>query len=115
MWGNVAALTNFTYANSPYAFKGSQANQLATMTKSITHPITNNISTAITATTTFHTPTVTVQATASSIATFPDGTSMVATQASPRRVAVNLYPPTNTVNMNRLYLNALLWSGGLLN
>jgi hypothetical protein len=114
-WGNVSAITNFTYTNSPYVFKGSQANQVATMTKTVTHPITSNISTAITVSATFHTPTVSVQPTATSIATFPDGTSMVAYQTSPRRVAVNLYPITNTANSNQLFLNAILWAGGLLN
>jgi hypothetical protein len=113
-WGNVAAITNFTYANSPYAYRGSQTTQTATMTKTVSHPITSNISTSI-AGNTFCTPTVTVQSNATSIATFPDTTSMVAYQSTPRRVAVNLYPVIGTVNGYRLFLNAILWAGGLLN
>ena len=113
-WGSVPAITNFTYSNSPYAFKGSQANQVATMTKTVASPITSNISTNITASATFYTPTVTVQSNATSIATFPDGTSMVATQTTPRRVAVNLYAVIGTAPGYQLYLNSLLWSGGLL-
>lgn len=113
-WGNVPALTNFTYTNSPYAYRGNQANQTATMTKTVSHPITSNISTAV-AGSAFYTPTVTVQANATSIATFPDGTSMVAYQTAPRRVAVNLYGVVGTVNGYRLFLNSILWAGGLLN
>jgi hypothetical protein len=114
MWGNVTALTNFTYANSPYAYRGSQGAQTANMTKTVSHPITSNISTAV-AGSTFYTPTVVVQSTATSIATFPDGTSMVAYQTAPRRVAVNLFPLAGTVNAYRLFLNSVLWAGGLLN
>jgi hypothetical protein len=113
-WGNVGAITNFTYANSPYAYKGSQTNQTATMTKTVSHPITSNISTSV-AGATFCTPTVTVQSNATSIATFPDNTSMVAYQTTPRRVAVNLYTVIGTVNGYRLFLNSVLWAGGLLN
>lgn len=114
-WGNVSAITNFTYTNSPYVYKGTQGNQIATMTKTVAHPITSNISTAITTSSTFFTNAVSVQPTATSIATFPDGTSMVATQTSPRRVGVNLYAVIGTANGYRLYLNSLLWAGGLLN
>lgn len=114
MWGNVARLTNFTYANSPYDYRGSQGNQTATMTKTVAHPITSNISTSVSGST-FYTPTVTVQGTATSIATFPDSTSMVAYQTSPRRVAVNLFPLAGTSNAYRLFLNSVLWAGGILN
>ncbi len=114
MWGNVAALTNFTYTNCPYVYKGSQGNQAATMTKSVSHPITSNISTAV-AGGTFYTPTIVVQSNATSIATFPDGTSMVAYQTAPRRVGVNVWPLAGTANCYRLYLNSVLWAGGLLN
>ncbi len=114
MWGNVARLTNFTYTNSPYDYLGNQGTQTATMTKTVSHPITSNISTAV-AGNTFYTPSVVVQGTATSIATFPNGTSMVAYQTAPRRVAVNLYGVVGTANGYRLYLNAILWAGGLLN
>jgi hypothetical protein len=114
MWGNVQALTNFTYTNSPYVYLGNQGSQTATMTKTVAHPITSNISTAV-AGNTFYTPSVVVQGTATSIATFPNGTSMVAYQTAPRRVAVNLYPLAGTVNAYRLFLNSVLWAGGLLN
>ena len=114
MWGNVSRLTNFTYTNSPYDYKGTQGNQTATMTKTVAHPITSNISTSV-AGSTYHTPTVTVQTNATSIATFPDATSMVAYQTGPRRVAVNLWPVVGTVNAYRLFLNAVLWAGGVLN
>ncbi len=114
-WGNVARITNFTYTNSPYDYKGSQGNQIATMTKTVASPITSNISTAVTTAGTFYTPTVVVQPNATSIATFPDATSMVATQTGPRRVAVNLFPVTGTANAYRLFLNSILWAGGLLN
>lgn len=112
-WGNPAAITNFTYANSPYAFRGTQSSQTATMTKTVASPITANISTTV-AGSTFYNPSIVVQATATSIATFPDGTSMVATQTGPRRVGVNLFP-LNTAVAYQLFLNSLLWSGGLLN
>lgn len=113
-WGNVPALTNFTYSNSPYAYKGSQGNQIATMTKNVSHPITSNINTAITTSATFYTPTVVVQSNATSIASFPDGTSMVAYQTSPRRVGVNLFAVVGTSNGYQLFLNSILWAGGLL-
>lgn len=115
MWGNVTALTNFTYTNCPYAYKGTQGNQTATMTKSVAHPITSNISTAVTTGTTFYTPSITAQANATSIATYPDATSMVAYQTAPRRVGVNIWPLAGTANCYRLYLNSILWAGGLLN
>lgn len=114
MWGNVGAITNFTYTNNPYAYKGTQGNQAATMTKLVSHPITSNISTAVTGSS-FYTPTIVVQSDATSIAAYPDGTSMVAYQTAPRRVGVNLFPPGAAVNVNRLFLNSVLWAGGLLN
>ena len=113
-WGNVAAITNFTYTNCPYAYKGTQTTLTATMTKTVSHPITSNLSTAVTPSPTFCTQAITVQNDATSIATFPDGTSMIAYQTSPRRVGVNLFPP-NTANVYRTFLNSLLWAGGLLN
>lgn len=113
-WGNVQAITNFTYTNCPYAYKGTQSQLQGTMTKTVVHPITTNLSTAVTAGTTFATQAITVQSNATSIATYPDGTSMIAYQTAPRRVAVNLFPP-NTANVYRTFLNSLLWAGGLLN
>lgn len=115
MWGNVSAVTNFNYANCPYAYKGTQGNLTGTMTKTVSHPITSNISTTVVAGTTFATPSITVQSNATSIAGFPDLTSMVATQTSPRRVGINLFPPSANVNIYRLFLNGALWAGGLLN
>lgn len=116
MWGNVPSLTNFTYTNNPYVYKGTQGTQVATMTKAVTHPITTNISTTVSnGAATFYTPTISTVGNATSIAGFPDGTSMVAIQTAPRRVGVNLFPPSGYVNIYRLYLNAILWAGGLLN
>lgn len=116
MWGNVTAITNFTYTNSPYAYKGTQSTQTATMTVTQTHPITTGLPTTIAGSGSFYTPSVVVQSDATSIASFPDGTSMVAIQTSPKRVAVNLYPPYTSSNANqaKLTLNAILWAGGLL-
>lgn len=111
------SITNLTYTNTPYVFRAAQNTETATMTVTVTHPITTNVPTTIAVGSTFNHPTISVQATATSIATFPSGNSMVAYQESPRRVGINLFGGYigSFPNIARLYLNAILWAGGLLN
>lgn len=115
LWGNVSALTNFTYTNCPYAYKGAQNTLTANMTVTQVHPITTGLPTNI-AGSSFCSQSIVVQANATSIATFNEGTSMVAIQMSPNRVGINLFPPNISSNPNqgKLFLNAILWAGGLL-
>jgi len=115
-WGNVPAITNLTYTNTPYIYKGTQGNAVANMTVLLAHPITNGIPTSISGgASTFYTNSVSVQPTATNLATYPDATSMVAIQSGPRRVGINLWPGTGYVNLNKLFVNAIVWAGGLLN
>jgi hypothetical protein len=104
--------------NTPYKWRGAQSTEVATMTVTITSPITTGVTTTLSNNqSTFNHPNLVAQPTASIIATAPSGNPLVATQTSPRRVGINMFPVTigSYSNAARLFLNAILWCGGVLN
>ena len=116
-WGNVAAIANFTYTNSPYAFLGSSASGFApTMTKIGTHPITDGLGTSM-GTSVFRSSNIVLQSDATNLGWYPDGTtSMIAVQSAPRRVGINIFPGAGvTSNGYQLIVKSIMWAGGLLN
>lgn len=116
-WGNVTAIPNFTYTNSPYVYSGSSASGFVpTLTVVGTHPITTGIGTTL-GTSVFRSSNITLQGTATNLGWYPDGTtSMLAVQTGPRRVGLNFYPPSGlTSNGYQLMVKSIVWAGGLLN
>ena len=118
LWGNVGAVTNFNYANNPYAYKGTYT-LITTSTYSniVASPITTSaFLTGNTGSASANTPSpITVQADATSISQYSNGTSFIATQiaGASRRVAINQYP-TNTTEYNRLFCRAIYWTVGAI-
>lgn len=116
-WGNVIAIPNFTYTNSPYAYLGSSTSGFVpTITKIGTHPITDGLATSL-GTSVFRSSNIVLQGTATNLGWYPDGTtSMIAVQSAPRRVGINFFPVSG-LNSNgyQMIVKSIVWAGGLLN
>jgi hypothetical protein len=104
--------------NTPFKWRGAQSNEVATMTVTVVSPITTGVTTTLSnGQSTFNHPNLVAQPTATIIATAPSGNPLVATQISPRRVGINMFPVSmgSYANEAKLFLNAILWCGGILN
>ena len=104
--------------NTPFKWRGAQGSEIATMTITVTSPITTGVPLALSNNnSTFNQPGLVLQPTATLLATAPSGNPLVASQTNPRRVGINMFPVSMSsfANEARLYLNAILWAGGVLN
>jgi hypothetical protein len=110
-------ISGLTYTNTPFVYRGAQSSEVATMTVTVTSPITTGITTTLSnGVSTFNQPSIVAQSDATVIATAPSGNPLVATQVNPRRVGINMFPGvlSSYTNASRLFVQAIMWAGGAL-
>lgn len=115
IWGNVAAITNFTYTNSPFVYLG--ASDTATnspYTVVVDTPITRGLSTTFSPTSSYQSATIVAQSGATVVATYPSGNPYIATATigGARQVGINMYPIFNETTAQKIFCNAIYWAVG---
>jgi hypothetical protein len=118
------AITNFAYTNSPIVYPGNQSagGNLTLGTYTSSDPLMNGVTSFNIGSAGFGASGITLQAGATSVASYSNGTNLVAkkTIGSARTVSLNFFPPSTTArsdfwnastNGDRLMTNAIMWSG----
>jgi len=118
------SIVNFTYTNCPIVFPGNQSagGNLTLGTYTSSDPLMNGVSSFNIGTSGYGASGLTLQAGATSVASYSNGTNLVAkkTIGSARTVSLNFFPPSSTVRTDfwnastdggKLMANAIMWSG----
>ena len=118
------AITNFTYTNCPIVYPGNQSagGGLTLGTYTSSDPLMNGVTSFNIGSAGFGASGITLQAGATSVASYSNGTNLVAkkTIGNARTVSLNFFPPSSTArsdlwvsstNGDRLMTNSIMWSG----
>jgi len=115
VWGDVSAITNFTYTNSPFQYLGaSGVTSISPYTVVVDTPITRGLPTTFTTTTGYQSSTIVAQSGTTVVATYPSGNAFIgtATIGGVRQVGINVYPILNDTNLQKIICNAIYWTVG---
>jgi hypothetical protein len=115
VWGNVSAITNFTYTNCPFQYLGSSpVASISPYTVVVDTTITRGLPTTFTTTSYFQSAGIVAQSGTTVVATYPSGTAFIgtATIGGVRQVGINTYPILNDTNLQKIICNAIYWAVG---
>lgn len=115
IWGNVSAITNFTYTNSPFQYLGTSGTaSISPYTVVVDTPITRGLATTFSPTSYFQSASIVAQSGTTVVATYPSGTAFIgtATIGGTRQVGINIYPILNETTLHKIFCNAIYWAVG---